>query len=303
MEEKDQSNHTCLNCGNNGSGTYCDNCGQKFSNLNRPVKDLLNELYDTFNLDKRLLKTFIPFIIRPGHLALEYLAGRRKSYTSPLRLYLIMSLIFFFLAQATSRKMIDNSDEGVVRLNSDSTGQKVVMDKNEALELLKNDTVFFGEKDSTTSVSALRQVKRQRKLQQALIKAISDQSLFVKSLYKNISYVLFILMPAFALILKLLYIRRKRLYIEHLVFALNMHSFALLVLSLIITLKYLFPDVGDGFLMMLIVMPVYFTAGMHRFYGQGWFKTIFKEIILTFIYWILLVVSLLVLLVGTLYYF
>ena len=108
------SKRDCSNCGNTGTGKFCSSCGQKYSDLNKPVKELLHELLDSLDLDKRLLKTFIPFILKPGHLALEYLAGRRKSYTSPLRLYLIMSLIFFFLAQHNIQHFSSWPHDGII---------------------------------------------------------------------------------------------------------------------------------------------------------------------------------------------
>ena len=98
-------------------------------------------------------------------------------------------------------------------------------------------------------------------------------------------------MPVFALILKLLYIRRKRYYIEHLVFTINMHSFSLFVLSVMLLLGLLIKGDDDFLAAILLVIPVYFTIGMYRFYRQNIFKTILKEFILGFIYTILMVGS------------
>lgn len=48
------------------------------------------------------------------------------------------------------------------------------------------------------------------------------------------SKALFLLMPFFALMLKLLFVRRDPLYIDHLIFAFHYHSFLFLVLTLLI---------------------------------------------------------------------
>jgi len=98
--------------------------------------------------------------------------------------------------------------------------------------------LFYG-----TNSDSLRRDKanfqRSKKFRSSLIRAAENQVMFVTLLLKNISYALFILMPLFALILQLLYLRRKRYYIEHLIFTVNMHSFALLLLSLMIGLQFI----------------------------------------------------------------
>ena len=136
-------------------------------------------------------------------------------------------------------------------------------------------------------------------LRQSLIKAFTDKEFFIQALYRNLSYILFILMPVFALILKLLYTRR-RLYIEHLVFSLNMHSFTLLLFSFLVIVAMVFPSASGASQWLLVVLPVYFAVGMKRFYMQGWFKTILKEIILTVLYSILLAIAFLSVLILTL---
>jgi len=97
----------CQNCGYKDSGNFCSNCGQSFTELNRPLKDILAEVGDIVNLDSRIFRSIPPFLFKPGFLTREYLAGKRKKYMSPFRLYLLLSLLFFFLAQSTSKKMTE----------------------------------------------------------------------------------------------------------------------------------------------------------------------------------------------------
>lgn len=291
----------CANCGATGSGSYCSSCGQKYADIHRPFKEILADLFDALNLDARIIRTLVPFITKPGFLTSEFLEGRRKKYTSPLRLYLLMSLLFFFLAQVTSRSFVENQNNAVFNFSNDSTETSLLNDSL-AIELLKNDSISFVTIDTSGSKGALRKEAIGERFKQSIIKALTDKNFFVKSLYKNISYILFILMPAFALILKILYIRRKRYYIDHLVFSLNMHSFALLFFSLLLVLKQIFPAVGDGFNLGLILLLIYFTMGMKRFYKQGLFKTIIKEIILGLVYTILLMASMIVVMIATIYY-
>ncbi len=116
----------------------------------------------------------------------------------------------------------------------------------------------------------------------------------------NLSCALFLLMPVFALLLQLLYIRRKRYYIEHLIFSLNMHSFALLILSLVFALKLLLKGEDNFLYYGILIIPVYFTVGMKNFYSQGYFKILLKVLLLGLSYGFLLLIFLSTLAVLTL---
>ena len=88
----------CRNCHTPLDGTFCPNCGQKDVDLERPIRELVGEmLKETLDIDGRASRTFRTLLMQPGVLTSEYLAGRRKSYTPPLRLYLIISVSFFLL--------------------------------------------------------------------------------------------------------------------------------------------------------------------------------------------------------------
>jgi len=66
--------------------------------MNRPwlrvFRELLTELFD---FDGRMLVSLRLLLTRPGFLSHEYTHGRRASYTSPVRMYLVISLVFFFV--------------------------------------------------------------------------------------------------------------------------------------------------------------------------------------------------------------
>lgn len=58
---------------------------------------MLDALDQIFSLDNTLLRTLATLIKSPGKLTQEYLMGRRVRYTFPLRLYLIVSFVYFFV--------------------------------------------------------------------------------------------------------------------------------------------------------------------------------------------------------------
>ena len=91
--------------------------------------------------------------------------------------------------------------------------------------------------------------------------------------------VMFLLLPVFALLLKLLYIRSNRFYVEHFVFALHYHAFAFVLYTVIIVV----PEVLRPGLL-LIWLYLYLPIAMKRVYGQGWFRTSLKWIALSSVY-------------------
>lgn len=102
--------------------------------------------------------------------------------------------------------------------------------------------------------------------------------------YHALPYMLFISLPLIALLLKLLYIRRKDYYyVAHAIFIVHYYIFFFLSLLLIFTIKRL-GNVGEIIAaIMEIGLFVYLYIAMMRFYKQGWFKTLIKFILLLFI--------------------
>ncbi|NJM25432.1 MAG: hypothetical protein HC859_08035 [Bacteroidia bacterium] len=106
---------------------------------------------------------------------------------------------------------------------------------------------------------------------------------FAELFTANAPKVFFFLLPIFALILKLLYVRRDFFYSEHLVFTTNYYNFFYLAGSLVM-LVGLIPYVGWIKYFLVVWMVVYPLVGMKRMYNQGWFKTFVKFSMLWFIF-------------------
>jgi len=283
-------NKMCQNCGHEDSGNFCSNCGQSFTEINKPFRSVISEVLDVFDLDSRIFNSIFPFLFKPGYLAREYLLGKRKKYISPFRLYLLLSLVFFFLAQTAHKKVMENKDSNWVKITDDAK-DVVTSSDSLAIELLKNDSIFASTNDSLINPNSDPWDKLGKRLRGQAINALTNKEIFLQNFYQSISYILFFLMPIFALLLKLLYVRRRVFYIEHLIFSINMHSFALLLFTVMILLNLLVGE-KDGFIPSLVLLvPIYFTAGMKRFYQQSYWKIIIKEFILFFLYTIILIIS------------
>lgn len=108
------------------------------------------------------------------------------------------------------------------------------------------------------------------------------------SLLHRLPYLLFVSLPLFAFILKLLYLRRKNFfYADHAVFSIHHFVFTFILLLFVFTLNSLQTATGWGFLVAVEIIlffsgGVYLFLAMKRFYSQGFGKTAVKFILLNF---------------------
>lgn len=126
-----------------------------------------------------------------------------------------------------------------------------------------------------------------------------DPDLFKDALLSAVPSTLFVLLPLFALMLKIIYVFKQRLYMEHLIVALHSHAFlclALLLLFVLFALESWIAPVGSagkvvfGLLeaVVWIWMPVYLLLMQKRVYGQGWPMTLVKYTLIGFCYLVML---------------
>ncbi|RLD28604.1 MAG: hypothetical protein DRI75_06150 [Bacteroidetes bacterium] len=110
-----------------------------------------------------------------------------------------------------------------------------------------------------------------------------DGGSILQSFYDTIPLALFILLPIFAFLLKLLFYR-KGPFSHHLVFSFYFFSFLFTVFAIILGVNYIWevPDSIDTLLILSTFFYLFFA--IKRFYGQGWFLSFFKTCVTTFVY-------------------
>ena len=268
----------CLNCGQAAAGSFCAHCGQENKDHTVALRPLLSDLLaEVASWDSKLVRTLVPLVIRPGFLTNEYNAGRRIGYLSPLKLYLTVSVLFF-LVLAWKNPLAGNIHVGV----SPKQGAHQMM--------------VFGGKSEPLPHSEAEYEARQRHLPPAdqdprlarqlvhhIIRAGQSPQAFVSALLSDVPKMMFFLLPLFAGTLKLLYLRTKRLYVEHLVFLLHVHAFAFLVLTPLLLARPTWLV-----LCVSLVLPVYILAALRAVYKQCWPKTLVKFLLLGLGYVVLL---------------
>ena len=109
-----------------------------------------------------------------------------------------------------------------------------------------------------------------------------------ESILHKLPYMLFVSLPLFAFLLKLLYIRRrKRFYFaDHAVFTIHLYIFSFILLLGVFAIGKLQEYTGvqdfDWIMILLVLLLfIYLYIGMKRFYRQSWGKTFLKFLLLS----------------------
>ncbi len=116
-----------------------------------------------------------------------------------------------------------------------------------------------------------------------LIDAFHSPEAFLQRAIGNLPIAMFFLLPVFAMILAVCYFRRKRFFVEHLVFGMHIHTFVFLMLAAAL----LVPGETTGNwvkLCLILVSPLYVLIAMRRFYGEGWGRTLVKGFVVWNLY-------------------
>ncbi len=274
-----EENTYCRNCGSGLNGPYCSQCGQKDQDIHLPVKELASELIEIFpSFEKRLFNTLRPFLASPGTLTLEYLSGKRKRYLSPFKLYFFISFIYFLTSSLTdSGRSFVNIHEGnknAAQRNQPKDTVQIVpgADKNAGFEVSLRDS-----SDSSGTIGNI--------VSKGLNRMRSNPSLMIDKFKEYRPKIIFLLLPFFALLLKLFYIRSQHLYIKHLVFTFYFHSFVFFVMLSIDLLEFThIAVVSDIAGLFYFAIPVYLSYGLKRVYRQSRWKTLIKLSLLSVSY-------------------
>ena len=351
----------CENCGTELRGHYCSNCGQAAIDYRRSFRHVIVDVLDSFlNWDSKFVRTIGLLLWRPGWLTNQFVDGRRVRFLHPLRLYLLVSIVFFLCAKlipvghTNPTRMEDlppeararfeekiakvralQKDGSILTFTTDEKGPsvppapaapaepKAPVDPTQPAvpEAPANPAAVANEAGipqptatPTETEEMIDEIKTQvatgkkkkdpgmhvkfgnnkdgpktpfeawieQRIKDRIGEGGTKAKLFVETLRSNLSTMMLFCVPLFAFVLKILYIRQKRFYIEHLVYALNIHAFFYLAVILIVLasmgLNQWIPGTPQVLLTLLLclLMFVQIFLSIRRVYRQGWFMSAFK---------------------------
>lgn len=243
----------CLNCGAIVAGKFCSDCGQENIETREKFFHLVTEFVsDYFHFDSKFFRSLIPLFTKPGFLTKEYWEGRRVRYIHPLRLYFFITIIFMIVATAFYSHFKDKLREAVVYQTEDTVA-----------EAREKGPVLLTMDDDDKAVPLLRQG--------------------MDYFFRDLKYISFFMLPVWALIFHMLYIRRKGFYVDHLVYTVHMQSLSYILVTIALLLAFVWPDyISLIRRITVITLGVYVAASLRYLYHQSWWKTILKSMVATF---------------------
>lgn len=256
-------------------GSYCGACGQRAEQVVHSLGHFLREAGEGLtHADSRLWGTLIPLIARPGFLTCEFLAGRRVRYLPPVRLYLVLSLLFFLLAG------LERSAPTVLRIELGGGRAQISQVRTPAGDA---DLAEVEQECSRLFAGALMS----EKLRAACPALLSDNGRSFRAAFlHNVPRAMFVFLPLIALVMKALYRHPQRFYVEHLLFLLHNHAFVFLLFGLTGLASF----APWPLLSALLSLPAmaytawYVFLAMRRVYGEGRARTGAKFVVIALTY-------------------
>ena len=258
----------CRNCGTPIDSRFCPSCGQATALHPPTVREFVHEVIaHNVALEGALWRTLVALLWHPGRLTVDYFAGRRARYIAPLRLYLTFSLILFAFGMSGGELRIGNERVQFKTPEEARNDPFVVGPRSEI-----RDTGFPVADRAIARINALTPAERSARINAGV--------------RQFLPYVLIVLVPVLALLFKLSYWNRRRLYGEHLVIALHAQTVAFVFA--------LFSAMPLGDLFGMVILVLFFAQGaiaLRRVYGGRIVSTLVRETMVMILYGMIVALS------------
>jgi hypothetical protein len=265
---------TCRNCAQPLNGPFCSHCGQRVVPPHPSMRELAGDAYDELvGWDGKFARTLKLLIVRPGALTRDAIEGRRARYISPVRLYLMCSVLYFLVA-AFAPTLAETAGASL------DVGVGVGSSTNESPEeAALGRAVANGLANVTPADRALveAQLAELPPSVQPMMRAMAeDYDGLMRRAYESMPRVLFALIPGLALILAIFH--RRRHFPEHLYFALHFEAFIFATLCLSTLVAYARSGFATSAAQVLagVWILVYGIVAQRCVYGGSWAANIAK---------------------------
>ena len=247
----------CENCDTPLAGPYCHHCGQHDIDFHRSFGHMfLDALENFFHFDAKLFRNIVTLLFQPGRLSAAFNAGRRAAQMPPLRLYIFVSVLFFFIS------LLGRGDFELFRTDPPAGSEEFKAGAAGALQEIANATPDPKAKARLAAVAdklkpgaATREAasagdkpaagraepggldlrlngKKQTELERYLAEkgryAVEHRREMGEAFLHALPKMLLLCLPFFALYTRVLFRKSGQVYLQHLVVALHFHTFIFL---------------------------------------------------------------------------
>ncbi|MBL7868581.1 MAG: DUF3667 domain-containing protein [Flavobacterium lindanitolerans] len=314
--QKLRENKTCLNCNYVVENKFCPNCGQENTETRQSFHYLFTHfIEDLTHYDGSFWKTIKGLLFKPGYLTKTYLEGKRKKFVPPVKLYIFISFVTFFLPtllpgpsliKFNEKKDVEKQEVKTTKEEVNKESEKGLKEMNDEVEeelsgidlpnrpRIKNLTQLDSiqknsqkaEKLSDFEYSATKKIIK-------ILKSKNRAELWNKameSFVHTLPKVLFLYMPIFAFFLWLMHDKKKWYYFDSGVFTLHYFSFLLLVITIGMLFNWIMDLIPYGSifsnlynLAAMFYMFFYFFRAHSNFFGEHKAISRIKGFVLFFI--------------------
>ena len=271
--------NACRNCGAQAAWNYCPNCGQETRiELPSALAFLRDAAGRYVRFDGRMWRSLGALLFRPGFLTREYLAGRRRRYVAPARLFVALSIVLFAVMRFTAvaptirdtgaADPAGGSTRSEVQIGSGNVDSKLDIDLGRA-------RVFT---PIRTRIEAFNRLPPDVKAQQV-----------ASGMFRYAPYAAIALLPFFALLVALAYVpgrrrhpARPQRYAAHLVFGAHLHAFAFVVATLFVVTPWAPLRTAQ-----VLGALAYALVALKTVYGGRWPGVALRALLIAFFYLVL----------------
>lgn len=271
--KKYREEKNCLNCGAEVLGKFCQNCGQENVEQRDNFFHMVGHfISDYLHFDSKFFRSLIPLLIRPGFLTKQYWEGKRTEFIPPLRLFFFVTILFVLVTSFFYNRFGQRLKDSIV-----STDPVAFSEEAQRVTTMPDTARIFVKKwNKTLTAAEFRKEIEDEKRQFGKIMTGFD------NVFKNLKYVMFFLLPVYALVFKLLYIRRRPFYIDHLIYAMHLQTFAYILLAIILSLPFLVDlELQTMRSIAFFSILLYIAISLHYLYRQKIWKTVLKSFLAT----------------------
>jgi len=317
VDDRPAGDVACRNCRADAPGAYCPACGQETALQLPSAGRFMREAAGRYvAFDGRMWRTLAALLFRPGFLTREYLAGRRKRYVRPARLVLVLAIVLFAAMRLFANPDVlvqFDSDKPAAGAPAGKGGAPGATKAVPAPEPLSRSGEPAGASGSGAAADAAGDhapltignggagLRIDEALNMHLIGVELPLSDRIEKRFESFNrldraqkareivggmlrygpYALVAMLPAFALLMQVLYAGRRRRYpgrphryAEHLVYGAHNHAFV----ALAGTLAFAIPA-GWATVVLVGWTIVYLLWSMHAVYGGRWSGVIARGVV------------------------
>ena len=267
-----------------------------------------------FELDGRVVRSFRAIVIHPGQLSLAFLENQRANFVNPFRLFMFTTILWFFLFGLTIPTPEDQRATRGDRPHKQSVEFDIgIEDKEQRRATIEDGLQIIEELMEPARLNqfhALLQLPDEQRrdgplnfvaqllvmnpelpiwfqelLANLVVATTYSPQLVINQITDNLPLMMVFLLPWYSLLLMMFYAKRGKRFVHHLVFAIHVHAFSFIVLSIAIltpgqkpnqesSVMHQIWEIFDLCLIVALMVHTYFA--FKRFYGEGHPRTLFK---------------------------